>query len=77
MTPFYDPLISKVIVHADTREEAIEKSKAFFSESRNRRVENEYTVIQQIPRSEEFVTGDYTTAVLPIWLEKQKEEIKK
>ncbi len=29
VTPFYDPLISKVIVHAETREEAIEKSKAF------------------------------------------------
>ncbi len=32
MTPFYDPLISKVIVHGNTREEAIEKSKAYFSE---------------------------------------------
>ena len=31
VTPFYDPLISKVIVHADTREEAIEKSKTFLS----------------------------------------------
>ena len=32
VTPFYDPLISKVIVHGNTRDEAIEKSIAYFSE---------------------------------------------
>ena len=46
VTPFYDPLISKVIVHAPTREEAIQKSQDFLSESENRRIKNEYTAIQ-------------------------------
>ena len=36
VTPFYDPLISKVIIHENTREEAIQKSKqAFLSKGGN------------------------------------------
>ena len=72
VTPFYDPLISKVIVHADTREDAISKSKAFFSEVKIDGLKTNLPLFNSFLDAEEFVTGDYTTAVLPIWLKNKR-----
>ncbi len=77
VTPFYDPLISKVIVHAPTRKEAIQKSEIFFSNVEIEGLKTNIPLFIGFLKSEEFVVGDYSTAVLSTWLEKQKEETSK
>ena len=74
VTPFYDPLISKVIVHADTRDEAIEKSKAFFSKVKIEGLKTNIPLFTEVLNEETFRQVTYTTAILADWSEKQKEE---
>ncbi|WP_438316873.1 acetyl-CoA carboxylase biotin carboxylase subunit [Sporosarcina sp. FA9] len=74
VTPFYDPLISKVIVHAETREKAIEKSKTFLAGVQIEGLKTNLPLFNEFLDFERFQTGDYTTAVLTQWSEHQKEE---
>ncbi|CAM3087256.1 acetyl-CoA carboxylase biotin carboxylase subunit [Filibacter tadaridae] len=76
VTPFYDPLISKVIVGAPTREEAIQKAQRFLEGVEIEGLKTNIPLFTEFLRSEEFTSGKYTTAVLAQWLKKQKEEIK-
>ncbi|KAA0966613.1 acetyl-CoA carboxylase biotin carboxylase subunit [Sporosarcina sp. ANT_H38] len=77
VTPFYDPLISKVIVHAQTREEAIRKSVAFLSKVEIEGLKTNIPLFNKFLESEEFIAGDYLTSVLTTWSAKQKEEMTK
>ncbi|MBO0601033.1 acetyl-CoA carboxylase biotin carboxylase subunit [Sporosarcina sp. E16_3] len=77
VTPFYDPLISKVIVHATTREEAIRKSENFLSKVEIEGLKTNIPFFNNFLKSEEFRTGDYSTAVLTTWSAQQKEETTK
>ena len=77
VTPFYDPLISKVIVHATTREEAIQKSENFLSKVEIEGLKTNIPLFNKFLKSEEFLTGDYSTSVLTTWSAKQKEETTK
>ena len=77
VTPFYDPMISKVIVHAATRTEAIEKSKSFVAQVKIEGLKTNLALFDAFLASKEFADGDYTTAVLPTWIEQQKESVKK
>ena len=54
MTPFYDPLISKVIVHAPTREEAIQKSIDFLSKVDIEGLKTNIPLFNNFLKSEEF-----------------------
>lgn len=74
VTPFYDPLISKVIVHAATREEAIQKSKDFLSKVEIEGLKTNIPFFNDFLKSEEFITGDYSTSVLTTWSAKLKGE---
>lgn len=74
VTPFYDPLISKVIVHANTREEAIEKSKAFLLDVKIVGLKTNIPLFNEFLDYEGFRSGDYTTAVLEEWFEKKEED---
>lgn len=76
VTPFYDPLISKVILHASTREEVIRKSQAFFRAVDITGLKTNIALFNEFLTSEEFQTGTYSTATLATWLEKQKEEVR-
>jgi len=64
VTPFYDPLISKVIVHATTREEAIQKSIDFLSKVYIEGLKTNIPFFTNFIKSEEFISGDYSTSVL-------------
>ncbi|NYF24128.1 acetyl/propionyl/methylcrotonyl-CoA carboxylase subunit alpha [Sporosarcina sp. JAI121] len=75
VTPFYDPLISKVIIHAATRGEAIRKSETFLSKVEIDGLKTNIPLFNKFLKSEEFRTGDYSTSVLSTWAEQQKEEI--
>ncbi|MBD7983430.1 ATP-grasp domain-containing protein [Sporosarcina sp. Sa2YVA2] len=75
VTPFYDPMIAKVIVHGAHRQEVIEKSKGFFEAFKIDGLKTNIPLFQKFIGSSEFIDGDYNTGVLPKWLEKQKEEM--
>ena len=74
VTPFYDPLISKVIVHADTRGEAIEKSQTYFSKIAIEGLKTNIPLFTELLNEETFRSGTYTTAIIEEWLAKQKGE---
>lgn len=74
VTPFYDPMIAKVIVHSESRQEAINKAQKFFSSVRIEGVKTNVALFQEFLGAKAFQEGTYTTAVLPQWLEQQKEE---
>lgn len=74
VTPFYDPMIAKVIVQADTRKEVLHQAQKFFSSVMIEGVRTNVPLFQQFIGAQAFQDGTYTTAVLPQWIEQQKEE---
>jgi len=74
VTPFYDPLISKVIVHGASRGEAIEKAKVFFSDVEVEGIKSNIPLFVNFLEDECFQTGNYTTEILTEWSKKRKEE---
>ncbi|MCM3637970.1 acetyl-CoA carboxylase biotin carboxylase subunit [Sporosarcina luteola] len=77
VTPFYDPMIAKVIVHAEGRQEAINKAEEFFTSFTIEGVKTNIPLFQKFIGSKEFDHGDYTTNVLAEWLKTKKEEVEK
>lgn len=74
VTPFYDPMISKVIITGTDRADALKKSQNFFNHATIIGVKTNLPLFQEFIGSEEFVSGDYATSVLPEWMVKSKEE---
>lgn len=74
VTPFYDPMISKIIIRGTDRIDALSKSQTFFNHVTITGVKTNIPLFKEFIRSEEFISGDYATAVLPQWMEKTKEE---
>ena len=72
VTPFYDPLISKIIVRAKTRDEAIEKSKAYLASVAVEGLKTNLPLFTEILNEAAFVKGDYTTSIIGDWLENLK-----
>jgi len=74
VTPFYDPMISKVIIKGDDRVDALSKSQKFFNHATIDGVKTNIPLFREFIESQEFISGEYATAVLPNWMEKSKEE---
>lgn len=74
VTPFYDPMISKVIIRGSDRTEAIANSQKFFHQAVIDGVKTNIPLFKEFIESQEFISGEYATAVLPQWMEKTKEE---
>ncbi len=70
VTPYYDPLLAKIIAHAETREQAIERLLSALSAADVRLVAAKGTrtsnleFLKHILASEEFRAGDYDTGIL-------------
>lgn len=77
VTPFYDPMIAKVIVCADGRQDAISKAEEFFRSFTIEGVKSNIPLFQKFIGSKEFENGDYNTNVLAEWLKTEKEEVEK
>ena len=77
VTPFYDPMISKVIVHAENRKLAIEKAQKVFSSAKIEGVKTNLSLFEQFLHAESFTSGVYSTSVLGEWMQQQREEISK
>ncbi|HEX7668117.1 MAG TPA: 5-oxoprolinase/urea amidolyase family protein, partial [Polyangiaceae bacterium] len=65
VTPFYDPLIAKVVVWGETRAEAVEKLGAALSETRISGIETNLQYLRQVIRAPDFANGRVTTQLLP------------
>ena len=64
VTPYYDSMLAKVIVHAPTRSEAIERALRALSEVRIAGVKTSISVAIRALDSEAFRSGSYDTSIL-------------
>jgi acetyl-CoA carboxylase biotin carboxylase subunit len=64
VTHLYDPLIAKLVVHADTRDNAIEKALAALDNYRIEGLKSNLALHRHVLQSEPFRSGDYTTQIL-------------
>jgi acetyl-CoA carboxylase biotin carboxylase subunit len=62
--PYYDSMIGKLIVHADTREEAIGRMQRALDEYRIEGVKTNLSLHRRILRNAYFVRGEYNTRFL-------------
>lgn len=74
VTPFYDPMISKIIVTGEDRIDALRKSQNFFNHATITGVKTNIPLFHEFIESQEFVSGEYATSTLSKWMEKSKEE---
>ncbi len=64
VSPFYDPLLAKLIVHADTREAALDKLSAALAATRIEGLETNRDYLRQVIASPEFRAGAVWTRFL-------------
>lgn len=64
VTPFYDPMIAKCILHGDSRAEAIQKAKVFFEEMKIEGIKTNVPLFLNILADKDFQNGSYTTGFL-------------
>ena len=64
ITPFYDPMIAKLIVHAGTRAEAIARMQAALGEYEVAGVTTNIDFLARLMSAPSFVTGDLDTALI-------------
>ena len=64
VTPFYDPMLAKIIVHAPTREAAVLAMQTALQQTAVSGIETNLHYLRQIIASEEFVTGGIATSFL-------------
>ncbi len=64
VTPFYDPMIAKVIAHAPTREEAISRLHSALGQTRLEGIETNRAYVAAILAGEDFQRGGITTRFL-------------
>jgi len=71
VTPFYDPMIAKVIVHAATREAAIDRLVEALSAFDIQGLKNNVPAVLAVLRSEQFRNGDVHTGLIPEVMKKK------
>ncbi|ETI67969.1 acetyl-CoA carboxylase biotin carboxylase subunit [Neobacillus vireti] len=64
VTPFYDPMIAKCIVHAQTRKEALAAAESFFKGVQIEGIKTNAPLFLKILANEDFQNGLYTTSFL-------------
>lgn len=72
ISPYYDSMIAKLIVHAPTREEAIKKMRWALSEFIVEGIETNIDFQLKLIKTNAFETGEYDNGFLVSWLNKQK-----
>lgn len=64
ITPYYDPLIAKIVVTASNRKGALEKAKRFFSQFNLTGIQSNAPLFKKILEEPAFVQGSYNTTFL-------------
>ncbi|MDE5570134.1 MAG: ATP-grasp domain-containing protein, partial [Ruminococcus sp.] len=72
ITPYYDSMISKLIVHGSDREEAIRKMRWALSEFIVSGVDTNIDFQLEIIKRPEFISGNYDNGFLTRYMEKRK-----
>ncbi len=61
ITPFYDPMIAKIITHGATREEALARLRAALSQTRVAGIETNARFLHRLASDADFAAGDVST----------------
>ena len=69
---FYDPLLAKLVVHADDRDAAIDRSIEALEAFKVEGVKNNISTHLEVLRSEEFRSGKYDTGLLEVLGKRRK-----
>ncbi len=64
VTPFYDPMLAKLIVRAETREEAVRKLQAVLRDTEISGIESNLHYLRQVVAHPAFAAGQITTSFL-------------
>lgn len=64
VTPYYDPMIAKVIVFGNDRQDSIEKAKTFFNKLSIGGIKHNGPLFEKILVDEAYQKGNYTTSYL-------------
>ena len=64
VTPYYDPLLAKAIVHGENREQAINQLQAALNESEIAGIETNLDYLRQVIASPAFIQGTVSTRYL-------------
>lgn len=64
VSPFYDPMLAKLIVHGETREAAVAAMQAALDQTRLAGIETNLRWLRDVARSADFVSGDVSTRSL-------------
>jgi len=68
ISPFYDPMIAKLIVRGETREEAVRKLQTALHEFEVEGIATNIPFLRRLVASEGYVTGEFNTAFVPKFL---------
>jgi acetyl-CoA carboxylase biotin carboxylase subunit len=72
VTPHYDPMLAKVIVHAETREAAIDRLASALESFEIQGVKNNIPAVLAILRSDQFRAGEVHTGLIPEVMTRKK-----
>lgn len=64
VTPFYDPMLAKIIVHGSSRKEALDKLRAALRECELSGLEANLSYLRQVCEHPTFAAGNVTTSLL-------------
>jgi acetyl-CoA carboxylase biotin carboxylase subunit len=74
VSPYYDPMIGKLIVHAADRQEAIQRMAEALAQYRVTGIKTNIPLLQRVIASEAFQRGETTTDLLPRLLQSGTKE---
>lgn len=64
VSPFYDPMIAKIIASGENRKEALEVARTFFSKFQLKGIKHNGPLFENLLQESDFQNGHYTTAYL-------------
>ena len=68
VSPFYDPMLAKLIVRAETREEAVQKLAVALAEFQVAGIATNIPFLQRLVESDGYRAGEFNTAYVPRFL---------
>ncbi|MDX8359985.1 acetyl/propionyl/methylcrotonyl-CoA carboxylase subunit alpha [Cytobacillus sp. IB215316] len=64
VTPFYDPMIAKLVIHGLDRNDVLHKAEKLFEEMKVEGIKNNLPLLEKVIQNEMFREGCYTTSFL-------------
>lgn len=68
VTPFYDPLLAKLVVRGEDREDAVRKLQTALHEFEVSGIATNIPFLRRLVASPGYMAGDFTTAFVPVFL---------